>query len=95
MYFFSKSVLNVFWPICLLNEVKLRLSTKMDSSRTEMCKSLIDWFKVLIKDDGKVKSDHLDNLNDGVAMARALNKLGPEFFTGISTLHNHRLDVGM
>lgn len=54
----------------------------MDSSRTEMCKSLIEWFKVLIKDDGTLKSDHLDDLSDGVAMARALNKLGPEFFTG-------------
>lgn len=54
----------------------------MDSNRKEMCKSLVDWFKVLIRDDASLKSDHLDDLSDGVAMARALNKLGPEFFTG-------------
>lgn len=54
----------------------------MESSRNEMCKSLIDWLKVLITNDGTLKSDHLDDLSDGVAVARALNKLVPEFFTG-------------
>lgn len=54
----------------------------MDSSRSEMYRSLIDWFKVLVEDDETLKSDHLEDLSDGVAMARALNKLAPEYFTG-------------
>lgn len=78
MFSNRKKCLNVICSIFLLNKTE----HKMDSNRSEMYKSLIDWFKVVVKDDETLKPDHLDDLSDGVAMARALNKLATEFFTG-------------
>lgn len=54
----------------------------MDVNRDEICKSLLDWFNVLTADDTLLKPTQRTELNDGVAIARALHKLGPEFFTG-------------
>lgn len=54
----------------------------MDLNRDEICKSLVDWFNVLMADDESLKPTQRTDLSDGVAMARALHKLGPEFFTG-------------
>lgn len=42
-----------------------------------MSKSLIDWFKISAVDNGM-----LNDLSDGVAMARELNRLDSEYFTG-------------
>lgn len=54
----------------------------MDVNRREICKSLIEWFNVLMADDEFLKPTQRTDLSDGVAMARALHKLSPDFFNG-------------
>lgn len=73
----------------------------MDTSREEMCKSLTDWFLVFYNENCISQDEHeknyLNDLTDGVAMAIALQKLAPDYFTGkierrnqFSALEQHR-----
>lgn len=52
----------------------------MDANRKEMCKSLLDWFNVLNADGNQTQQ--LNDLTNGVAIARAMHRLAPDFFTG-------------
>lgn len=52
----------------------------MEASKVEMCKSLVEWFMVVMEND--LPSSNEPDLSDGVAMARALHKFSPDFFTG-------------
>lgn len=58
----------------------------METSREEMCKSLTDWFLVFYTENCISQDQHektyLNDLTDGVAMAIALQKLAPDYFTG-------------
>lgn len=58
----------------------------METSREEMCKSLTDWFSVFYHENCISQDQHekiyLNDLTDGVAMAIALQKLAPDYFTG-------------
>lgn len=58
----------------------------METSREEMCKSLTDWFFVFYNENCISSDEHeknyLNDLTDGVAMAIALQKLAPDYFTG-------------
>lgn len=56
---------------------------KMESNNTEMCKSLKEWFKTLNVYEVKGSNSGLD-LSDGVAMAKALHKFSPDFFSGMN-----------
>lgn len=51
----------------------------MESEKIELCKSLIEWFKVL-----NLSAPHSNptELSDGVALAQALAQIAPETFTG-------------
>lgn len=62
----------------------------MDVNRDEICKSLMDWFSVLMANDESLKPSNRSDISDGIAMARALHNLGPEFFTG-ELLLSHRI----
>lgn len=75
--------------MCYRKKRKKVIATKdkMESSnREELCKSLLDWFKVFYKENCFVRNQlnkvYLDDLTDGVAFAVALQTLVPEYFTG-------------
>lgn len=57
----------------------------METSREEMCKSLTEWFSVFYIENCLSQDQHeknyLNDLTDGVAMAIALQKLAPDYFT--------------
>lgn len=63
----------------------------MEASKLEMCKSLVEWFEVVTKDESQTGSE--PDLSDGVAMARALHKFAPDFFTGKEALSQIPLNV--
>lgn len=58
----------------------------METSREEMCKSLTDWFIVFYNENCISQDQHekvyLADLTDGVAVAVALEKLAPDYFSG-------------
>lgn len=58
----------------------------METSREEMCKSLTDWFFVFYNENCISQDQHekvyLADLTDGVAVAVALEKLAPDYFSG-------------
>lgn len=56
----------------------------METNNMEMCKSLKEWFKTLNVNEVKGNKNDFD-LSDGVAMAKALHKFSPDFFSG--TIH--------
>ncbi|CAD7078856.1 unnamed protein product [Hermetia illucens] len=62
----------------------------MESEKIELCKSLIEWFKVL-----NLSAPHSNptELSDGVALAQALAQIAPETFTE-SWLSKIKVDVG-
>lgn len=58
----------------------------MEKHRDEMCKSLSEWFTAFYKEncqsDGENDDKYLNDLSDGIAIAQALRKLAPDYFTG-------------
>lgn len=58
----------------------------METDREEMCKSLSEWFTAFYKEncqsDGENDDKCLNDLSDGIAIAQALRKLAPDYFTG-------------
>lgn len=71
----------------VLKERKLQKVSIMETNRNEMCKSLLDWFKVFYEENcvsvDKPEENFLHDLSDGVAIAQALRKLAPDYFTGL------------
>lgn len=58
----------------------------METHREEMCKSLSEWFTAFYKEncqsDDEIDDKYLNDLSDGIAIAQALRKLAPDYFTG-------------
>lgn len=58
----------------------------METYREEMCKSLSEWFIVFYKENCQSSDEndenYLNDLSDGIAIAQALRKLAPDYFTG-------------
>lgn len=69
----------------------------METSREEICKSLTDWFLVFYNENclspDQHEKNYLDDLTDGVAIAKALQKLAPDYFTGNSHMHQTLIGV--
>lgn len=60
----------------------------MEASKLEMCKSLVEWFEAVTKGESQTGGEA--DLSDGVAMARALHKFAPDFFTGKRWIEYHK-----